>query len=86
MNIAPVLDSFPTPLEGELGESFIRLTIQPCIADWNGDFASNVPDIFAYLIDWFRGEPNADIDGAPGVGVPDIFWFLTFSFAGCGAF
>lgn len=86
MNIAPVLDSFPTPLEGELGESYIRLTIQPCIADWNGDFASSVPDIFAYLADWFRGEPNADIDGVPGVGVRDIFQFLTFWFAGCGAF
>jgi hypothetical protein len=86
MNIAPVLDSFPTPLEGELGESFIRLTIQPCIADWNGDFASNVPDVFAYLTDWFRGETNADIDGVPGVGVSDIFRFLTFWFAGCGAF
>jgi hypothetical protein len=86
MNIAPVLESFPTPLEGELGESFIRLTIQPCIADWNGDFASSVPDIFAYLTDWFRSEPRADIDGTPGVGVPDIFRFLTLWFAGCGAF
>lgn len=86
MNIAPVVQSFPTPLEGELGDSFIRLTIQPCIADWNGDFASNVPDVFAYLTDWFSGAPNADIDGIPGVGVPDIFRFLTFWFAGCASF
>lgn len=86
LNIAPVVASFPTPLEGELGDSFIRLTIQPCIADWNGDFASSVPDIFAYLTDWFRGEPNADIDGIPGVSVRDIFQFLTFWFTGCGGF
>lgn len=86
MNIAPIGESFPTPLEGELGESFIRLTIQPCIADWNGDFASNIQDIFAYLTDWFRGGPNADIDGTPGVGVPDIFRFLSLWFAGCGGF
>jgi hypothetical protein len=86
LNIAPVVASFPTPLQGELGESFIRLTIQPCIADWNGDFASNIQDIFAYLTDWFRGEPNADIDGTPGVGVPDIFRFLSLWFTGCGGF
>lgn len=86
MNMAPVLDSFPVPLEGTLGESFIRLTIQPCLVDWDGSFATGVPDIFAFLTDWFAGEPNADIDGAAGIGVGDIFQFLTLWFAGCSAF
>lgn len=86
MNMAPVLDSFPVPLEGTLGESFVRLTIQPCLVDWDGSFATGVPDIFAFLTDWFAGEPNADIDGVAGLGVGDIFQFLTLWFAGCSAF
>ncbi|MBX3407020.1 MAG: hypothetical protein KF869_09665 [Phycisphaeraceae bacterium] len=86
MNIAPAAESLPVPLEGELGTSHIRLTIQPCLADWDGSYATDVRDIFAFLADWFADEPNADIDGFGGVGVGDIFRFLSLWFAGCSAF
>jgi hypothetical protein len=27
--------------------------------------------------------PSADVDGTPGIGVPDIFFFLSLWFTGC---
>jgi hypothetical protein len=51
MNMAPVLESFPVPLEGTLGESFVRLTIHPCPVDWDGNYSTDVPDIVAFLPD-----------------------------------
>jgi hypothetical protein len=42
----------------------------------------NVPDIFAFLSDWFSDEPAAqNFGGANGVGA--IFAFLSAWFAGC---
>lgn len=54
-----------------------------CPADWDGDCANGVPDIFAFLSDWFAQDPDADVDGDNSVGVPDIFTFLSIWFAGC---
>ena len=46
MNISPTADSLPTPVQGALGESFVRLTVQPCLLDWNGNFTVSVEDLF----------------------------------------
>ncbi len=54
-----------------------------CPADWDADCSRGVPDIFAFLSDWFAQNPDADIDGVGGVAVPDIFAFLSLWFAGC---
>jgi hypothetical protein len=49
------------------------------VADWNNDLAVNVPDIFAFLGDWFNG--NGDFDGQNGNQVADIFAFLAAWFS-----
>lgn len=54
-----------------------------CLADFDGNSAVEVPDIFAFLSAWFAGDPSSDIDGDTFVQVPDIFAFLSLWFAGC---
>ena len=54
-----------------------------CRADFDGNNAVEVTDIFEFLGAWFAGEPAADFDGADGIQVPDIFAFLAAWFAGC---
>ncbi len=56
---------------------------EPCAADFDGNSAVEVPDIFAFLSAWFAQDPSADLDGVPGIAVPDIFAFLSLWFAGC---
>lgn len=58
---------------------------QPCCrADYNQDSTLGVPDIFAFLADWFAGAPEANFDGQGSQPeVPDIFAFLAAWFAGC---
>lgn len=48
--------------------------------DKNGTI--DVPDIFAFLSDWFTASPRADYGGDGGVAVPDIFTYLSKWFAG----
>lgn len=54
-----------------------------CRADHDGDSVVNVPDIFAYLSDWFASRLDADFDRDRVVEVSDIFAFLAAWFAGC---
>ncbi len=54
-----------------------------CAADFNGDGAPTVQDIFDFLASWFAGEPAADFNGTGGIAVQDIFDFLGSWFAGC---
>ncbi len=55
-----------------------------CEGDFDGDGATTVPDIFAFLSAWFSGSPVADVDDSGGApAVPDIFAFLSSWFAGC---
>lgn len=62
--------------DGTLGNS------AACPADYDGNTLREVTDIFAFLADWFAGEPAAfNFGGTPGV--PAIFAFLTAWFAGC---
>src|SRR5690606_20001689 len=86
MNISPTADSLPTPVQGALGESFIRLRIQPCLIDYNADFRRSVDDLFAFLAFYFAGDMHADIDNSGALGVEDIFRFLSLHFAGCAGF
>jgi hypothetical protein len=55
-----------------------------CPADFDGNGAVTVPDIFAFLSAWFAGNPVADFDRSGSApNVPDIFAFLSAWFAGC---
>lgn len=60
-----------------------------CHGDYNknGQVAGDVPDIFAFLGDWFSNSPYAfvggDGNGTGSPGVPAIFAFLGAWFAGC---
>ncbi len=54
-----------------------------CPADFNGDNAVNVPDIFAFLSAWFGGSWLADWDESGANTVPDIFGFLSAWFGPC---
>ncbi|HMN40917.1 MAG TPA: GC-type dockerin domain-anchored protein [Phycisphaerales bacterium] len=54
----------------------------PCPADFNGDGALAVQDIFDFLNAWLAGSPSADFSGG-GLAVQDIFDFLNAWFAGC---
>jgi hypothetical protein len=51
-------------------------------ADHDRSGAADVPDIFAYLSDWFAASARADCDTDGAVTVPDIFGFLTAWFGG----
>lgn len=54
----------------------------PCPADYDGSGTVGIPDIFAFLADWFAGAPAAyGFGGTPGA--PAIFAFLAAWFAGC---
>lgn len=86
MNISPTADSLPTPVQGTLGETFVRLVVQPCLLDWNGNFTVSVEDLFKFLEAWFGGQSNADIDGSGDLGVGDIFRYLSLYFVGCDGF
>lgn len=64
--------------------------VSPCChADYNknGQVSGDVPDIFAFLGDWFASSPYAfvggDGSGTGSPGVPAIFAFLGAWFAGC---
>jgi len=53
------------------------LTLRVCVgapADWDCSGNVNVPDIFAFLADWFAGRGDFNADGTNEV--PDIFAFL----------
>jgi hypothetical protein len=53
-----------------------------CPADFNGDGALAVQDIFDFLTAWFAGSATADFSGG-GLSVQDIFDYLAAWFTGC---
>jgi hypothetical protein len=42
-----------------------------------------LPDVFAFLTEWFAQSPRSDYNGVNGVEILDIFDFLTAWFVGC---
>lgn len=57
-----------------------------CYGNYNKNSEIDVPDIFAFLDDWFAQRPAAVVGGDGQTGtpqVPDIFAFLGAWFAGC---
>lgn len=52
----------------------------PCVADWDGDDEVGIPDIFAFLTDWFADDVDAQNYGGQS-GVAAIFAFLSDWFA-----
>lgn len=52
----------------------------PCVADWDGDDTVGIPDLFAFLADWFADVPEAQNFGGQS-GVPALFAFLSEWFA-----
>ncbi len=83
--------SDPAAPNGQARSTVARVTLfcgssgceKTCIADYDGSGSAGVPDIFAYLSDYFAARIRADIDGAGGVSVPDLFAFLSRWFNGC---
>jgi hypothetical protein len=57
----------------------INSWMSSCIGDINQNGEHDVPDIFAYLALWFRGDADFNNDGR--TDVPDIFAFLSAWFA-----
>ena len=54
--------------------------VDSCPCDWDGSRYVTIPDIFAFLSDWFANDPDAfNFGGTPGV--PAIFAFLSCWFA-----
>jgi hypothetical protein len=66
----------------ETGQALLRVRAF-CQGDHNRDGVITVPDIFAFLADWFGGARKADMDCSGANEVPDIFTFLAAWFAGC---
>ncbi|MBY0262431.1 MAG: hypothetical protein K2Q20_08815, partial [Phycisphaerales bacterium] len=58
-------------------------SVSACPADFAGDGAATVEDIFQFLTAWFAGGPGTDVDGDGSRTVTDIFAFLSAWFAGC---
>ena len=54
-----------------------------CRADFDGNNAVSVQDIFDFLNAWFALDPRADFNGMNGITPQDIFDFLNAWFAGC---
>jgi hypothetical protein len=54
-----------------------------CRADHDGDSIVAVPDIFAYLRDWFAERSEADFDRDRSIETQDLFDWLAAWFAGC---
>ena len=54
-----------------------------CLADFDGDGSTSVPDIFQFLSAWFAGQAATDIDLDGDIDVPDVFAFLSAWFEGC---
>lgn len=72
-------------VDATLGLSLtVGATAPDCQADWNGDSALNVFDVFAYLGDYNAGNPEADLVVPLGViNVFDLFEYLALYNAGC---
>ena len=64
------------------GTQWVSVSL-PSAADFNGDGAATVQDIFDFLAAWFASDARADFNGAGGISVQDIFDFLGVWFAGC---
>lgn len=58
-------------------------SLSACPADFAGDGAATVEDIFQFLSAWFAGRPGADVDGDGSQTVSDIFAFLNAWFSDC---
>jgi hypothetical protein len=90
MDVAPnglyaVASAFNGSFSGG-GSNCVRVTFAApvgCPADFNGVGGVELLDIFAFLQDWFAGDPAADFNAQGGVDLLDIFAFLTAWFSGC---
>jgi hypothetical protein len=72
-------------IDGGNALSLIQFTQFPCIclADYDGVNGPTVQDIFAFISDWFAGQPKTDINYDGTLSLQDIFDFLTLWFHGC---
>jgi hypothetical protein len=61
----------------------ILSTAQVCFADFNGDGAVSVQDIFDFLAAYFSNDSLADFNHSGSVTVQDIFDYLAAYFEGC---
>lgn len=65
----------------------LSLSPMPCASPYSGDFNDSgiisVQDVFDFLVAWFAGTPDANINSVGGVTVQDVFDFLFAWFNGC---
>lgn len=55
-----------------------------CVADYDGNGARNIDDIFTFLSAWFANNvQSTDVDTSGSRTIDDIFIFLNLWFAGC---
>lgn len=84
MNISPTASSLPTPVQGELGDSYFRFDYvcpPPCVADFDGSGQADSADFFAFIGAFLAGD--ADIDASGGTDSADFFAFIQAFLVGC---
>jgi hypothetical protein len=79
----PALEFFQAGEPGSLSAPLPVPGVVSCLGDHDGDGDRAVPDIFAFLSDWFAQNAAGDADGDSVNTVPDIFTFLASWFGGC---
>lgn len=77
--ILPDCDLDGTPDSSD--PDFYLCAVNPCRANYSGDDAISVQDIFDFLGAYFAPLPCADFNNSGGVSVQDIFDFLAAWFA-----
>ncbi|MBY0261161.1 MAG: hypothetical protein K2Q20_02390, partial [Phycisphaerales bacterium] len=61
----------------------VPVAVRVCVADFDCDRVRTVRDVFEFIGRFRAGDSACDIDGAAGVGVSDLYRFLSVWFAGC---
>jgi len=59
------------------------ITLDSCLADFNGDGLASFPDVGLFLAAFAAGNPSADTNGDGTVSFPDVGLFLAAFAAGC---
>lgn len=66
-----------------LGDIFVRVTSEPCVADCDENGNVNTLDFLCFLNAFNAGDPRADCDGSGGINTLDFLCFLNAFNAGC---
>lgn len=70
--------------DGPFAADQIVTLLNGCLADFDGDGASNTRDVLAFLNGWNAGDPRADLNGDGANDTRDVLLFLNEWAIGCG--